>query len=125
MRICAGGLLAAAIVTDGDVEPFDCARGDAGPSAESLRVGDTLFVTRAQRVRVTRTRIRIERERRTFAGEPRDAQAPGEQDVIELDRLSPATLERDALAAGLHAVEVREIAATDEHIGSAVVVLGV
>jgi SAM-dependent methyltransferase len=118
-----GALLACAIVTD--VDPFDCASGDAGPSAERARIDGTLFVTRAVRVSVRRTAIRIERERRIFASGHESTPAPAQRDVIELDRLTAARLERDALAAGLHAVDVRTINETDEHVGSTVVILGV
>jgi hypothetical protein len=46
-----------------------------------------------------------------------------ERDAIELDRVSAKTLERDARAAGLRVEPPVEVAATDEHVGSTVVML--
>jgi hypothetical protein len=43
--------------------------------------------------------------------------------VIELDRVGTAQLHREAVQAGLRPEPAREIPATDEHTGSAVVVL--
>ena len=57
-----GGLLACAIVTT--VEPFDCAEGDVGPSAETAHVDGVLYVSRAMRVAALERSVVIERERR-------------------------------------------------------------
>ena len=43
--------------------------------------------------------------------------------MIELDRVSAAELEREGSQAGFHAEPAREIAPTDEHVGSKVVML--
>ena len=40
-----GGLLACAIVTE--LDPFDIADGSPGPSPETARVGETLYVSQA------------------------------------------------------------------------------
>jgi SAM-dependent methyltransferase len=119
-----GGVLACAIVTE--VDPFDCAAGDVGPTAETARVDGALFVSRAVRVRVRRRVICIERERRII----RPGSSPGgtteqrERDVIELDRLSAVRLQREALAVGFSAGGVHSIAQTEEHVGSLAVALG-
>jgi len=129
----AGALLACAIVTD--LEPFDCAAGDLGPSAESALVAGRRYVSRATRVRVRTRAIVIERERRILAPEhpphvaagvpdtPARAAAAPEHNVVELDRVSVARLEREAVRAGLAPAGIREIPATEEHVGSAVVLL--
>jgi SAM-dependent methyltransferase len=110
------GLLACAIVTA--LEPFDCAAGDAGPTPETAWVGETHYASRATRVSVLDQAISIERERQitvpTVAPE-------SERNIVELARVSVFALEREALAAGLHAAPAREIHATDEHVGSTVV----
>jgi len=46
------------------------------------------------------------------------------EDRIELDILSVEELEEMGRGVGLHPVEVRDIAPTEEHIGSQVVILG-
>jgi len=43
--------------------------------------------------------------------------------VIELDRLSPAQLQREAREVGLRPEPTRQIPASEEHTGSAVVML--
>ena len=119
----AGGLLACAIVTQ--LEPFDCAAGDRGPSPELVSVDGTRYVSRATRVHVGRRSILIERERSVLPSEQLAASAPAtpERDVVELDRLSVSQLEREARDAGLSAAGARMVAATEEHTGSVVVML--
>lgn len=118
-----GGLLACAIVVE--LEPFDCAAGDAGPSPETARKDGTLFLSRATRVRVSRRSIRIERERVLVApGRPLESTSPaGERNVVELDRVSTKQLEREGIAAGLTPEPARTIESTDDHVGSVVVML--
>jgi 2-polyprenyl-3-methyl-5-hydroxy-6-metoxy-1,4-benzoquinol methylase len=125
-----GALLACAIVTE--IEPFDCAAGDLGPAAEVATIDGVEYVSRATSVHTRAKRIRIERERSilhleqsTRAATPtRAAHAPEpERDAIELDRVSVRDLRREGLAAGLSYVETRLIPATDDHVGSEVVIL--
>jgi SAM-dependent methyltransferase len=116
-----GGLLACAIVTE--LEPFDCTAGGPGPSPESTRIDGVLYVSRAVRVQLTRQLVRIERERSIFPTGQREppGRPSSERNLIELDRLSASRLRRDARAAGLLPAGTRTIAATDEHVGSLVV----
>jgi SAM-dependent methyltransferase len=118
-----GGLLACAIVTD--LEPFDCAAGDAGPCPEMARVDGTLYMSSPTRVQVRRHVIRIERERLAIpAGESVESvHALRETNVVELDRLTATQLEREGLVAGLSPQATREVAPTEDHVGSTVVVL--
>jgi SAM-dependent methyltransferase len=129
-----GGLLACAIVTD--FEPFDCADGEGGPDAESVRLEGDLYVSRALRVSLEEHRVVIERERRVLPGTPpwtgmaalgrhRTGGRAGdvERNVIVLDRVSVEQLESEALEAGLRPAPARSIAATAEHLGSVVVML--
>jgi SAM-dependent methyltransferase len=117
------GLLACAIVTE--LDPFDCSAGDAGPSQEIARVDATLYISRATRVQVRRHGIRIERERTLVpAGQAvASVHALREHNVVELDRLSAAQLEREGAAAGLTPEPARSVAATEDHVGSVVVIL--
>jgi SAM-dependent methyltransferase len=117
------------------VEPFDCSDGTVGPAAESAHVDGRLYLSRATRVSELEASIVIERERRVL-GDPHssadgpspaasEVAPPPERDVVELDRVSAEELERDARRSGLRPLARHEIAATDEHVGSVVVVLGV
>lgn len=112
-----GGLLACAIVTA--LEPFDCAAGDIGPSAETATVQQTAYSSRATRVHVHSRGVVIERERRIVGR----GKAARELDVIELDRLGAAQLELEGSRAGLTPQPARVIAPTEEHVGSVVVML--
>jgi SAM-dependent methyltransferase len=120
-----GGLVACAIL--GDVEPFDCSGGSVGPTPERACVDGFEYVSRAIRVGQSRRTVSIERERWIVeeSGAGRHSDVDIERDVIELDRVSVATLRRDARAAGLHVEPVVTVAATDEHVGSSVVVMRV
>lgn len=124
-----GAALACAIVTE--LEPFDCAEGDAGPSPEVARIDGVEYVSRALSVQLSRGSIRIERERSIFNEDsPRVALQPGavdapetERDVIELDRVSARQLQREGRRAGLPNAVIRSIPATDDHVSSEVVIL--
>jgi SAM-dependent methyltransferase len=117
------GLLACAIVTE--LDPFDCSAGDLGPSPEIAMVDGAHYVSRAVGVSVGRHSIRIERERSVLAPDrPGASRAPSKQrDVVELDRLSVAQLQRDGREAGMEPAGVRIVPATGEHVGSEVVLL--
>jgi 2-polyprenyl-3-methyl-5-hydroxy-6-metoxy-1,4-benzoquinol methylase len=126
-----GGVLAVAIVTE--LEPFDCTDGDLGPSPEVAAIEGVEYVSHATRVHLGRRTARIERERRIIHKDDESARvalparvvhAPEpERDVIELDRVSARALQREGLDAGLSHVGVRAVPATEEHVGSEVVVL--
>jgi SAM-dependent methyltransferase len=115
------GLLACAIVCD--VEPFDCAQTPGGPSPERLQVGDLLYISHARRVALTHTKIILERERRVLSHHGQTDVSEPERNIIELDRVSPAQLRREARAAGLTPEPSLFITATDEHTSSTVVML--
>jgi SAM-dependent methyltransferase len=127
-----GSLLACAIL--GVLEPFDCLTGDIGPAAERVELDGLLYLSRALRVAQSRRGVTIERERRVLLREadglagavmPGQGSPPPERDVIELDHLTAEMLEGEAREAGLGVEPTREIPATDEHVGSRVVVLRV
>jgi SAM-dependent methyltransferase len=137
-----GGLLACAIITA--PEAFDCARGDPEPAPETARVDGHIYLSRTRRVSVLERAILIERERQIISlgkpagtagpdpgGPPRAASRargsvemhPAEREVIKLDRVRMPDLEREGIEAGLRVEPSREVPPTDEHAGSAVVVL--
>jgi hypothetical protein len=127
-----GGLLACAILSR--VEPFDCADGQLGPQPETTQLDGLLYVSRPTRVALLRRTVVIERDRRIFAPRPGGAtvasadedagvELSAEHDVIELDRMSAAQLEREGIAAGLRPEPAREVRSTEDHVGSTVVML--
>ena len=125
-----GGALACAIASA--LEPFDCARGDPAPVPDSMRVGGVLYVSSPTRVTLRRGSLLIERERLLVflrrdtrgadCGSAGYVEALG-RSVIELDRLSPAQLQREASEVGLRPEPTRRVPASEEHTGSAVVML--
>jgi SAM-dependent methyltransferase len=127
-----GGLLACAIVTE--LDPFDVADGSPGPTPERTHVGETLYVSQAESVRVLPERIVIERSRRIVSSEARNPNYEGsvgmpadesadERNVIELARVSPAELVREGTEVGFRPEAVLVIEPTDEHVGSVVAML--
>jgi SAM-dependent methyltransferase len=131
-----GGLLACAIVTE--LDPFDTADGSPAPAPETSRVAGDLYLSQATAVRVLDRQIVIERLRRIIPeGDPGVGDRPpgdswadpaavaqaDERDVIELARVNASELEREGLQAGFAPEPAMEIAPTDEHVGSAVVML--
>jgi SAM-dependent methyltransferase len=131
-----GGVLACAIVSD--FESFDCTRDGDGPPPDVMRLGAVDYMSRPIRVSADQNRVVIERVRRILpeGREPprkgsnplpsRSARSPtsaGELDVIELDLISVSQLEREGVAAGLRPGTARRVEATDEYLGSDVVLL--
>jgi SAM-dependent methyltransferase len=113
-----GALIACAIL--GELEPFDCSDGREGPTPEHVEVDGLDYFSRALRVGELPAHVVIERERRIVGDR---IERSRERDLVELDRLSAATLEREGRQAGLSVEPARQIAATSEHIGSVVVML--
>lgn len=127
-----GGLLACAIVTE--LDPFDVADGSPGPTPETANVGQTLYVSQAESVRVSPRSVVIERSRRIVSPDAREpgngsaadrvpAEPAGTRNVIELARVSAPELEREGAQVGFHPEPALAIEPTDEHVGSVVVML--
>ena len=129
LHLRAGGVLGCAIL--GPIQPFDCAGGEPGPAPEAARVDGLLCVSVPLRVRARRRGVLIERERRVFASGHEEQRAPDsklalarERCVVELDRVSERSLRREGAAAGLRPLPSPTVAATEDHVGSTVVMLG-
>lgn len=116
------GLLAIALLPD--AEPFDCDLGHVGPAPESACVDGVRFTSKPTRVAVGVSTIVIERERRirALAGSRRARAASSERDRVELARVSAAQMLDEAAAAGFSPVSTRHVPATDDHVGSDVVI---
>lgn len=113
------GVAAIAIVED--VEPFGA--DEAQHLAPDMKDhGGTVYASRPVGVTVADGRISLDRVREIVSpsGERRES-----SDRTVLDVLDADTLEDEGRAAGLRVLPTREVVATDEHVGSRVVVLGV
>jgi hypothetical protein len=117
MVLAPGGLLAMAIA--GELDAF--APGDGPlPPPDVLRRDGARYVSQPTAIVVESCVTKIQRSRRI---ERPDARARTSRDVIALDRISASELLREGIAAGLEPAPLREIAATDAHVGSVVVTL--
>jgi SAM-dependent methyltransferase len=94
---------------------------DGLPLPDIREVDGYVYSSQPTAVREQGEVIVLERRRDTVAPTGRRST---EHDVIRLDQLTAGELEHEALDAGLRPVEVREIPATSDHVGSLVVVLG-
>jgi hypothetical protein len=82
------------------------------------------FISTPTRVAVEESTITIERERRVRPLAPGATSAIArERDRVELARLSAAQMHAEALAAGFTRESTRAVPATDEHVGSEVVIV--
>ncbi len=113
-----GGLLAAAIAEE--IEEFDA--GLAGvPLPDVGALDGRRLESRPIAVRDEGERVALVRLREVVDA---DGRRRASRDVVRLDRLDAATLEAEGAAAGLRVLPRRSVAATDDHVGSTVVVLG-
>lgn len=116
-HLAPGGLLAAAIADA--LEGFD-AEHSALPVPDVAEHDGWRFVSQPVAVRELPAALRIERIRQAVApGGERTA----EGDAVELARLAAGELEEEGRAAGFHPEPARHVPATEEHVGSDVVML--
>ena len=115
-HLAPGGVLAIAIADD--LELFEVPDGTAGPLPDVCEIDGVVYSSRPVAVRADGDGFVLERRRETVTVTGEHAV---EQDLIRLDRLAADTLEREGEAAGLHAASRMEIEATDEYVGSTVV----
>jgi SAM-dependent methyltransferase len=113
-----GGLVAVAIAPQ--LELFEVVDGGLAPLPDIREVDGVVYSSLPTAVRADREGFLLERRReRISASGSRSVQ----QDVIRLDRLSGHELESEGRAAGLQPAGRAEVAATDDHVGSEVVLL--
>lgn len=116
-RLAAGALLALAIGEELDI--FEAGPDSLLPVPDRGRFGATTYVSRPTAVRSQRDSWVLERER-TATGPQGSRTAP---DMILLDRVTRAQVEREAAAFGLAAEAPRVIPETSEYVPSTVVML--
>jgi SAM-dependent methyltransferase len=116
-HITEGGLVACALA-----DAFEAFDEDHVllPMADTLVVGEVQYLSQPVALRDEGDRVAIERIRETLDGRGHRTATPN---VIHLDRVTAAIVESEAAAAGLAPQQPAWIGATDDHVGSTVVML--
>jgi SAM-dependent methyltransferase len=114
-----GGLLATAITET--LEPFSLDDGYPPPLPDIREFDGVVYSSQPTAVREEPKGFVLERLRETIRP---DGTRDAEPDLIRLDRLTASRLEREAGTVGLLARGRETVAATDDHVGSVVVMLG-
>jgi SAM-dependent methyltransferase len=112
-----GGILAAALADA--LEAFDEEHTEP-PLPDMREVDGVVYCSRPIAVREHEQTVSIERIRETVDAEGRRTV---EGDVIHLDRVTAAQVAQEGTARGFTALPLRTIPATDEYVGSSVVML--
>lgn len=115
-----GGLLAIALADQLDL--FEVAPGAPAPLPDLCEIDGVVYASRPTAVRADGDRFVLERERQIVTA---SGQLWAESDQIHLDWLDAEQLEREAATVGLSRSGRTQIAPTEEHVGTEVVMLGV
>jgi SAM-dependent methyltransferase len=113
-----GGLLAVAIAPELDL--FEVVDGGLAPLPDIREVDGVVYSSLPTAVRADHEGFLLERRRERISA---SGSRSVEQDVIRLDRLTGNELESEAQAGGLHRAGRAAVAATDDYVGSEVVLL--
>ena len=113
-----GGLLAVAIAPE--LELFEVVDGGLAPLPDIREVDGVVYSSLPTAVRADREGFLLERRRERISA---SGSRSVEQDVIRLDRLSGDELESEAQAVGLQPAGRATVAATDDYVGSEVVLV--
>jgi SAM-dependent methyltransferase len=116
-HLAPGGLVACALADA--FEAFD-AEHVLLPLPDTLIVAGVQYLSQPVALRDEGDRVAIERVRQTLDGEGHRSATPN---LIHLDRVDAARVASEAASAGLTPQPPRWIAATDDHVGSTVVML--
>jgi SAM-dependent methyltransferase len=122
LKRIAGGLAPGGLAACAIVEGYEDAVGDAGPETVPDVREDGGWIYSSLPTAVVRTGDSLEVHRLRQLVSP-GGELTDTEHVDQLDLLDAATLEREAVAAGLAPVERRSISQSELHVGSAVVVL--
>lgn len=114
----AGGVVAIAL-TD-ELEVYEVPDGSPVPLPDICERNGVVYSSQPTAVRADSGGFVLERRRETVSA---DGQLVVSRDAIRLDRLDPAQLEREAARVGLAAAGRSIVPATDDYVGSAVVML--
>ncbi|MDE3131839.1 MAG: class I SAM-dependent methyltransferase [Acidobacteriota bacterium] len=121
-HLARGGVVAVAIAAAEDFEEYEWQEGDRLPLPDIAELDGRAYFSQPTAVRRVGDTYVLQRRRETV--EPDGARSSSE-DRIALDILTAESVERAAAEAGLRPRARRRVGATDEHIGSEVLVLGV
>jgi cyclopropane fatty-acyl-phospholipid synthase-like methyltransferase len=116
------GMVAVALAVAEDFEEFEWRDGDMAPLPDIAEIDGRAYFSQPTAVRRVDSTFVLQRHREVVEA---DGQRSGSDDRIALDILTVEALQRAALRAGLRALSQRRIEATEEHIGSEVVIFGV
>ncbi len=113
-----GGALAVAIAET--LELYEVVDQSLAPIPDICERGGIVYCSQPVAVRAQGGSYTLERRRETVG---LDGQRSVHRDVIELERVTPAELEREGRAAGLAPAGTRIVASTRDYAGSTVVIL--
>jgi SAM-dependent methyltransferase len=117
-HLAVGGVLAIAL--SDSLELYEVLDGVAAPLPDICELDGIVYSSQPTAVRADPEGFVLERRRETVTAQ---GQRSVTENVIRLDRLTPAQLEREAGAAGLSSAGRNSIPATREYVGSTVVML--
>jgi SAM-dependent methyltransferase len=117
-----GGCVAVAIAASDDFEEFECHDGDIAPLPDIAEIDGRAYFSQPTAVRRLDDTFLLERHREIVEV---DGARSSSDDRIALDIVTVEQLEHAAQRAGLRPRGRRRVEATDEHIGSEVVIFGV
>jgi SAM-dependent methyltransferase len=116
-HMTAGGLLAAALADP--LEGVDDDRTEP-PLPDLEEIDGTVYHSQVVALRVWPEATRIERVRQTV---DLHGNRTAEDNLVTLDRVDAATVAEEAAALGFEPLETRQVAMTDDYVGSEVVML--
>ncbi len=123
LRCARGHLLpdgAIAVAIADTLEPFELEDGAMAPLPDICELDGVLYSSQPTAIREQPDGFVLERRRETVTVQGSRSAAI---DLIHLDRLGPGELEAEAVRAGLRRGGRAEIAATEDYVGSEVVIL--
>ncbi len=113
-----GGVMAVAVAEELDC--FESIEGAPGPLPDVSEIDGVVYSSRPVAVRLDGDGYVLERRRETVTS---DGRLASERNLIHLDRVTAESLEAEAVSAGLRPVDRVAIAATDDYVGTTVVML--
>jgi SAM-dependent methyltransferase len=115
-----GGVIAMAIAEE--LETFEVQDGGPAPLPDLIELAGTVYCSQPTAVRRENGKFVLERRREIV--DPQGHRQVS-HDRIALDRITVGDLQREGARLGLRSLGVHEIGATQEYVGSRVVILGV
>ena len=120
-HLAPAGLVAVALAPAEDFEEFEWRDGDMAPLPDIAEIEGRAYFSQPTAVRRVKNTFILERHREIVEV---DGERSASDDRIALDILGAGELESSAGQAGLRLKGRRRVEATDEHIGSEVVIFG-